>query len=174
MRFKPTTWILVATLAAVAAYYFFVEERSRAAKERARLESTKLFLYEMKDLAGFTLINPQRERIEVEHDGDDWRIVAPVASPGDVPTITAFIGQVVPGRRGAKIDKPGNPADYGLVDPFATLIIRRAGAAPRDALRRRQDADELQQLRSYRRLRPRAHLERDHAQRDEQESLPPP
>ncbi len=134
MRFKATTLLLLAALAAVAAYYFLIEERSRAGKERARLEGTKLFLYEKKDIERFALTNPQGERIEVERDGDLWRVVSPVEAPGDGPTIDAFIGQVVPGRRGRELAAAKDPAEYGLAEPFATLVIRRAGAERPDTL----------------------------------------
>jgi hypothetical protein len=134
MRFKATTWILVAALAALAAYFFLIEERSRAGKERARREGNKLFLYETKDVAGFAFTNPQGERIDVEREGEEWRIVHPVAAPGDAPTINAFIGQIVPGRRGRELASARDPADYGLAEPFATLVIRRRGVERPDTL----------------------------------------
>lgn len=134
MKLKTTTWILAAALIGVAAYFFLVEEKGRAADERERRENTKLLPYEMKDVARFTLINPQGERIEVTHEGAGWKVVYPVQAPGDEPMITAFIGQVVPGRRRETIESPRASADYGLEKPFATLIVERRGAAAPDTL----------------------------------------
>jgi hypothetical protein len=134
MKFKATTWILLAALAAVAAYFFLIDERGQRAAEQARRESRKLFPYTSADVERFVLINPQGDRIEVERGDSGWKITAPVEAPGDQPAIGSFIDQVVPGRRGIELADAPNLADYGLQKPFATLIIYHRGAAAPDTL----------------------------------------
>jgi hypothetical protein len=134
MKFKTTTWILIGALAVIAGYFFFIEERQNEAKELERLSSKKLFPYASEDVQRFILINPQGDRIEVEHSATDWKVVSPVEAPGDQPAIASFIDQVVPGRRGREIVDAKNLDDYGLLNPFATLIIYRRGASAPDTL----------------------------------------
>lgn len=134
MRFRGTTLILVGALAAIAAYFFLVEEPGRKGREEKSRLSTKLFPYPAADVDRFILANPRGERIEAERAPGGWKVVYPVEAPGDVPTIDAFIGQVVPGRRGEEIPNPGSLSDYGLSTPFATLMVRRAGSQTYDTL----------------------------------------
>lgn len=134
MRFRGTTLILVGALVAIAAYFFLVEEPGRKAREEKSHLSTKLFPYAAADVDRFILANPRGERVEAERVPGGWKVVYPVEAPGDAPTIDAFIGQVVPGRRGEEIPNPGSLSDYGLSTPFATLMVRRAGAQAYDTL----------------------------------------
>ena len=133
MKFR-TTALLLAALAAIAAYFFLVEEKHRKTNEAGRAENKKLFRYEPADIEKFVLINPAGERIVVEHVGSDWNVVAPVTAPGDGPEISSFIGQAIPGRMGEEIANVANLADYGLDKPFASLILYHRGAAAPDTL----------------------------------------
>jgi hypothetical protein len=134
MRFKATTWILLAALAAIAAYFFIVDERSRKAGELEHRQGKELFSYTSAAVERFVLINPQGERIEAARSGSEWRIVAPVEAPGDQPEIASFLDQVLPGRRGIELAGARSLADYGLASPFATLILHRTGVAESDTL----------------------------------------
>jgi hypothetical protein len=131
---RTTTWILLATLAAIAAYFFLVDQRAEQAKQREHVASLKLFPYARADVGRFILINPLGERIEVEHGDSGWKIVSPVEAPGDRPAIESFLDQVVPGRTVIGLPDAQNLADYGLDKPFATLIIFHKGAAAPDTL----------------------------------------
>jgi hypothetical protein len=102
MKFKAATWIMLATLVAIAAYFFLVDEKGRKTREREHLSGRKLFSYTRAEVERFVLINPQGERIEAARNGSDWRIVSPVEAPGDQPEIASFLDQVVPGRGAAK------------------------------------------------------------------------
>lgn len=134
MNFKATTWILIAALAAVGGYFFFVDQRNREREVEERKLGARLFPYPADEVAGFVLVNPKGERIEVVRDGPGWKIVAPVETPGAGPEISSFVGQLVPGVRSSELQNVRAFADYGLEKPFATLIVRRAGGAPPDTL----------------------------------------
>ncbi len=134
MNFKATTWILIAALAAVAAYFFFVDEKHRAQEVAERSLGRTLFTYRAEEVEGFVLVNPKGERIEAVRDGAGWRIVAPVETPGAGPEISSFVAQIVPGIKSSELENIRVFADYGLERPFATLIVRRAGGAAPDTL----------------------------------------
>ncbi|MDD4856477.1 MAG: DUF4340 domain-containing protein [Candidatus Krumholzibacteria bacterium] len=134
MKFRTTTWILIGALAIVAGYFYLIEQRRNDANIRERLAGKKLFPYTREDVERFVLINPKGERTEVEHGASDWKVVFPIEAPGDQPAIASFVDQVVPGRRGMEIVDAKSLDDYGLLRPFATLIIYHRGAAAPDTL----------------------------------------
>jgi hypothetical protein len=134
MSFKTTTWILIAALVAVAAYFFLVDEKRRTEGVAERAASSRMFPYASADVERFVLINPKGERIEVVRSGSGWKLVSPIEAPGSGPEISSFVDQIVPGRTSAEIDNVSRFADYGLEKPFATLIIYRSGAAKPDTL----------------------------------------
>jgi hypothetical protein len=134
MKLKGATWIMLAALVAIAAYFFLVDEKGRETRERQRRSSRKLFSYTRAEVERFVLINSKGERIEVARSGSDWKVVSPVDAPGDQPEIASFLDQVVPGRRGVELTGARNLADYGLEKPFATLILYRTGAAAPETL----------------------------------------
>jgi len=134
MKLKAATWIMLAALVAIAAYFFLVDEKGRKTRERERRSDRKLFSYTRAEVERFVLINPRGERIEVARGGSDWKVVSPVEAPGDQPEIASFLDQVVPGHRGVELAGARNLADYGLEKPFATLILYRTGAAAPETL----------------------------------------
>lgn len=134
MNFKATTWILIAALAAIAGYFFFVDDRHRDREIAERTLERTLFPYPAEEVGGFVLVNPMGERIEVVRDGAGWRIVAPVETPGAGPEISSFVAQIVPGSRSSELRNVRAYADYGLESPFATLIVHRANGAAPDTL----------------------------------------
>jgi hypothetical protein len=134
MNLKGTTWILIAALVGIAGYYFLVDEKNRARSVAERKLSARVFPYASKDVERFVLVNPKGERIEVARSGAGWRILFPVDAPGAGPEISSFVDQIVPGRKSSELENVKNLADYGLVRPFATLILVRAGGAPPDTL----------------------------------------
>jgi hypothetical protein len=134
MKLSRTTWLLVAALAAVAAYFFLVDQKGRHEKEQRALANRRLFPYTRADVERFILLNPKGERIEAVNQNGTWSIVYPVEAPGDQPAIESFLDQVVPGRRGIELPDARNLADYGLEKPFATLILYHRGASVPDTL----------------------------------------
>ncbi|MFA4947574.1 MAG: DUF4340 domain-containing protein [Candidatus Krumholzibacteriia bacterium] len=134
MSFKAMTWILLAALVAIVGYFFLIDEKNRVRSVAERKLSAKLFRYRPEDVERFILINPKGERIEVARSGGGWKVVSPVEAPGSGLEISSFIAQIVPGRRSSELENVRNFADYGLAQPFATLIICRAGGAAPDTL----------------------------------------
>jgi hypothetical protein len=134
MGFKTTTWILVAGLVAVAAYFFLVDEKRRAERVAERSASAHIFPYASADVERFVLVNPKGERIEVARSGSGWELVSPIEAPGSGPEISSFVDQIVPGHTSAQIDNVSRFADYGLEKPFATLIIYHSGGSAPDTL----------------------------------------
>ena len=134
MKFRATTWILIAALVMIAGYFFLVDEKHRTRSVAERRSNARIFPYESGDVERFILVNPKRERIEVARSGSGWKLVSPVEAPGSGLEISSFVAQIVPGRKSSELANVRNFADYGLESPFATLIIYREGIDEPDTL----------------------------------------
>ncbi|UCF06794.1 MAG: DUF4340 domain-containing protein [bacterium] len=126
MKFK-TTWILFAVLAAIAAYFFLVEEKRRKADERERLQSRIMLPYEASEVERIVLFNPMGDRIEMKRTDTGWSIIAPVRTNGAATTIELLLKQTVPGQILERITDVAHMADFGLAEPFATVILFPTG-----------------------------------------------
>jgi hypothetical protein len=133
VKFK-TTWILFAVCAAIAAYFFLVEERQRKTDERERLMSSRMFSYEASDVDRIVLFNPMGDRIEMERTETGWSIIAPVRTNGAATTIELLLKQTVPGQILERITDAAHMADFGLTEPFATVILYPTGSPLPDTI----------------------------------------
>lgn len=122
MKFK-TTWILLGALIVIVVFFLLVEENQRTSKIEDRREKRKLLPYGPNDVQWFVLINPDGERIEMQRRGDDWMVTYPTVTLGSKSTIDIVLKQIVPGYRLEEFGEVSNLADFGLDEPFATLII---------------------------------------------------
>ncbi|HUV36328.1 MAG TPA: hypothetical protein VMX58_05265, partial [Patescibacteria group bacterium] len=95
MKFR-STWILIIVFGIVAAYFFLVEEPRRETNLQRIGESKNVLPYGREDIEKIILINPVKERIVMERDGEEWTIVQPVRTRGSNPTIDAVLMQIVP------------------------------------------------------------------------------
>jgi hypothetical protein len=122
MRFK-STWILLAALLLIAAYFFLVDEKTRIIGKDSPVLSKKVLPYGRYDIDRFILINPQGDRIELEKVGEEWIIVAPVRTDAAQSTIDALLTQLIPGRKLDVFTDVTDLSQYGLDDPYATLVF---------------------------------------------------
>ena len=97
MRFK-TTWILLAVLVAVIAYFIFIDDRQRSLSDDERESSPTLFPYGPADVERLILINPDGDTIDMERSNEDWRITKPVVTPGSKSTIESILLQALDGQ----------------------------------------------------------------------------
>lgn len=133
MRFK-TTWILLAVLVMIIAYFIFVDEKQRSLSEAERESSPSLFPYGPADVERFILINPDGDTIDMERIYEDWRITSPVVTPGSKSTIESILLQTVPGQKLEEFADVENLADFGLAEPFASVILFVPGRATPDTV----------------------------------------
>jgi hypothetical protein len=133
MRFK-STWVLLAVLILIAAYYFLLDEKTRVTRDLKRHDSKKMLPYGRNEIDRFVLVNPYGDRIELEREGTEWVIVSPVRTDAAQSTIDAMLTQLLPGH---KLETFGGVTDfplYGLEDPYATLIFHPAEGDRPDTL----------------------------------------
>ncbi|MCK4350742.1 MAG: hypothetical protein KAX13_07780, partial [Candidatus Krumholzibacteria bacterium] len=71
MRFK-STWVLLAVLILIAAYYFLLDEKTRVTRDLERYDSKKVLPYGRNEIDRFVLVNPYGNRIELEREGTEW------------------------------------------------------------------------------------------------------
>lgn len=133
MKFR-STWILIIVFAVVAAYFFFIEQRRHETEMRRMVESKNVLPYDRGDVEKIVLINPMKERIVIERDGEEWKIVQPTRTKGSKPTIDAFLLQVVPGLKLETFFDVERIGDFGFDDPFATAILFARGRAHPDTI----------------------------------------
>jgi len=122
MKFR-STWILLILLAAMASYFFLVEERGRKKEKVEKEEKTRILPYSMEEVERFVFINPEGDTIEAEKVGSDWKITSPVITKGSNSAIETVLKQVIPGHKKEVLEGVSNLADFGLEHPFASLIL---------------------------------------------------
>jgi hypothetical protein len=133
MRFK-TTWILLAVLIIIIAYFIFIDERQRSMTEAERDSSRELFPYGPVDVQRLVFIAPEGDTIDIERSLDGWRITRPVVTPGSRSTIESILLQTVPGQKLEEYTDVEKLADFGLAEPFASVILFSADRAAPDTI----------------------------------------
>ena len=96
--------------------------------------SRRLLPYDKSEIDRFVLINPQGDRIEIEKSDTGWEIVSPVVTDASRSTIDAILIQLLPGWKLDSFADIGNPADYGLDTPYATVIFHSTGRTHPDTI----------------------------------------
>lgn len=118
MRFR-TTLILLLLLAGLGAYLNFVELPRAREKEKKRT----LYSFEEDDVTSLKLAYADRE-IEVNKDGETWRLAKPVAATGDSVAIKSLVSAIVSGEVSKELaDAATDLSVYGLDSPFVTLTV---------------------------------------------------
>jgi hypothetical protein len=121
---KPRSLVvLIALLAAVTLYFFLVEQKKERGRRDSLLESRKLLPYNYMDIDSTVFMNPYGNTIIWRREGDGWRITWPVEDDGDDPTIKLFLSMIAPGQKLEEYDDVSSFEEYGLVDPFASIIL---------------------------------------------------
>jgi hypothetical protein len=133
MKFR-STWILVVILALVASYFFLVEERNKKTETQRKTGTRNVLSYGRDEVETVVLINPRKDRIVMERDGEGWTITHPTRTKGSTPTIDAFLMQIVPGLKLEEFLDVGDLSDFGFDDPFATVILTARGAGRPDTI----------------------------------------
>ena len=133
MRFK-STWVLLAVLILIAAYYFLVDEKIRVTRDLERHDSKDVLPYGRNEIDRFVLVNPYGDRIELEREGTEWVIVSPVRTDAAQSTIDALLTQLLPGYKSEMFGGVRDFPLYGLEDPYATLIFHPADSDRADTL----------------------------------------
>ena len=133
MRFK-STWVLLAVLILIGAYFFLVDEKIRVTRDRERHDSKNMLPYGRTEIDRFVLVNPYGDRIELEREGTEWVIVSPVRTDAAQSTIYALLTQLLPGHKSEMFVGVTDFQLYGLEDPYATLIFHPAESDRPDTL----------------------------------------
>ncbi len=122
MRWK-TTLIVIALLAAAAAWHFLIDARRQGTIEEEESLSKRLLPYGTGEVDSVTFFNPDGDIIKWKRSESRWLITSPAVAEGDPSAIDYMIDQMIPGSRKSEFDAGGKFADYGLASPFATIIF---------------------------------------------------
>lgn len=132
---RPKTLIVLASLlVVVAAYFFLVDQRHRRRSEEHRRSSRVMLPYGPGDVDHAWLLNPYGDTIEMQRSGNGWTILWPVVDEGDSPAIEMLLREIVPGQKLAEYPDVVRLADYGLENPYATLILHSTRYARTDTI----------------------------------------
>ncbi len=127
--------VLLLILAGLGAYVYFVDVPREQREERAKV------LFEI-DADDVRAVHVQREdgSIEIERDGDHWKIVAPVSAKADKAAVDSLVKAVVDcqvekdlGKQEADLARFGlaePPVSISLVTGDASLAVNVGKAAP--------------------------------------------
>ncbi len=126
---KSPFWKTGATLvvlAGLSAWIYFVEMKKEPGGEKKK---EKLFAFERAKVKELTLVRGS-DRVHLVHDGNAWRMTAPITAPADADATGALLGAL----EGLEVDavaadKATSLAPYGLDPAKTTLTIVVEGAA---------------------------------------------
>jgi hypothetical protein len=126
MRGLTTTIILVLVLAGLGAYIYFVESE-RPAGSLADREN--VFEVEATDITEIT-VTAQGDTTTLRKEGDQWRIVAPIAADADTVTASSVASTLASLEITRVVDENASDlAQYGLAEPRIRLTYKTSSGA---------------------------------------------
>src|SRR5260221_3295827 len=86
------------------------------------LRNKDLVSFKMNDVQKLILTRDNGETVEVDRDGDNWKIVKPAAYPADDAAVRQVLNTLVSARITDFVaDQPGNVQQYGLEKPHLSV-----------------------------------------------------
>jgi hypothetical protein len=117
------TFILLAILAGLLAYYYFVEIKGGQRKQEAKEKSEKLLTLEQDEIQTITLIRPQDTVVLERADDDGWRMSKPLQTDADASAVDDLLSALANAKAERDIDTQENLAGFGLEPPKYTVIV---------------------------------------------------
>jgi hypothetical protein len=117
------TLILLAVLAALAAYAYFFEIK-KPEESKTTAETPKLFTYAPEDITALAVADTQGKTAAVQRVAqEDWKVVAPVQDAADSARVTGLVSRLASLTASRVLTEVNNLADYGLVTPALTATL---------------------------------------------------
>jgi len=83
-----------------------------------------LMAFKLDDVEKLTIARDNGQTVEIDRDGDNWKIVKPAPSPADDTAVRMALGTLVNARASDFVaDAPGNVNQYGLEKPHLTATV---------------------------------------------------
>jgi Domain of unknown function (DUF4340) len=83
-----------------------------------------LMAFKLDDVQKLTIARDNGQAVEIDRDGDNWKIVKPAPSPADDTAVRMALGTLVNARASDFVaDAPGNVNQYGLEKPHLTATV---------------------------------------------------
>ena len=100
-----------------------------------QLRSRDLMTFKVDDITKFTISKDNGQTIEVDRDGDKWRIVKPGNYLADPTQVRQLLSTLVNAKVADFIaDAPGSVTQYGLEKPHLTVTVYGKGSASESLL----------------------------------------
>jgi hypothetical protein len=129
VNMNPKTTILAAVvLAALGAYIYFYEREP--IEPETESESEEVFDLETDALRRIEIKRPEGEPLELEKDGDAWRLLEPIETDADSTEVDTLARNIVNLER-QRIIAEGEEvhlADFGLDNPELEILFRTDGS----------------------------------------------
>jgi len=117
------TFILLAVLAGLLAYYYFVEIKGGQRKQEAKEKAEKLLTLEEDEIQTITLIRSQDTVVFERADDDVWRISKPLHTNADSTTVGDLLSELTNAKAERDINTQEGLAGFGLAPPKYTVIV---------------------------------------------------
>jgi hypothetical protein len=89
-----------------------------------QLRNRELMTFKVGDVQKLTLQKDTGAAIEVDREGDNWKIVKPVAYPADSTQVRQLLSTLVNAKVADFVsDAPANVTQYGLETPHLTVVV---------------------------------------------------
>jgi hypothetical protein len=100
-----------------------------------QMRGRDLMTFKVDDVTKFTIAKDNGQTIEVERDGDKWRIVKPGNYPADPTQVRQLLSSLVNAKVADFIsDAPASVSQYGLEKPHVTVTVYGKGSASESLL----------------------------------------
>ena len=100
-----------------------------------QLRDRDLMKFKVDDVTRFTLAKDNGELIEIERDGEKWRMVKPQAALADSGQVRELLGTLVNAKVADFIsDAPANVSQYGLEKPHLTVSVYTGKGGAQESL----------------------------------------
>jgi hypothetical protein len=127
MRGLRSTLVLVAVLAGLGAYIYFVTWKQADAPNNTK-KLDKVFDVAADKIDEIKITSAAGDATTVKKEGGSWKLVEPVAAPADEAEVNAITNAVATGEVTRVIDEnPANLNDYGLSNPRVDVAFKASG-----------------------------------------------
>lgn len=115
--------VFLVIAAGLGAWSWFGVHEGEKKEEARRDAESRAFAFEKADVAR-VVVNPLAATVEIEREGDGWRIVSPVATPADASAVKAIVDLLHDLRSTEVIaEDQSNLEEYGLDHPPLSVRI---------------------------------------------------
>jgi len=126
MRFKSTLLVFLIFIG-LASWFYFQEIKGGKKREEAKERASKLLLFEKGDVQSLRLRN-EKGVVFCERDSNEWKITAPVETPGDRSAIDGLLRQLERARIERVVEEaPSSLEEFGLKEPKVEVELAYRG-----------------------------------------------